>query len=196
MMPNAAHGERERSPAAGLAAGYRGLLALDVDGPLNPYGAKACRRPEGYKSFRLTRDGRWYTGSEFRKHKGLCVWLNPSHGRLILDLADRTGLRPVWATTWQEEANKRIAPVLGLPELPVIVFPDKDDDWKYGGVAAAAAGAPLAWIDDFDDASWEASRAAFAHDRAWTPTLLCAVDPAIGLQPSHCDAVERWAETF
>lgn len=197
--------------AAELADGYRGLLAIDVDGPLNPYAAKPSRRPEGYLSYRLTRDGRWLSGREFRKSKGLCVWLNPAHGRLILDLAEETGLRPVWATTWLDMANTHIGPAIGLPELPVIQFPDSDltqdgpirewgaqGGWKFPGMAAVSAGVPLAWLDDEFRAGGLAAAqiSAFEGSRVGVATLLCAVDPATGLGVEHCDRVRQWATTF
>lgn len=195
------------TPPAALADGYRGLLALDVDGPLNPYAAKASRRPEGYVSYRLTPHGQWYGGKDFRRFKGKKVWLNPGHGKLILDLADQTGLRPVWATSWLDLANTHIASAVGLPALPVIQFPDTDlrpdgrehvwldtGNWKYPTVATAAAGAPLAWLDDdFADRDWAAARTVFERARAGAPTLLCAVDPATGLGTDHCDQIRQWA---
>lgn len=195
------------SPAPALADGYRGLLLLDVDGPLNPYAAASTRRPEGYASYRLTNAGRWYSGRDFRRFKGTKVWLNPDHGALILDLAAHAGLRPVWATSWLNLANTCIAPAVGLPELPVIRFPETDlkpdgqvhvwsqtGNWKYPAVAAAAAGAPLAWLDDdFADRDWTASKTAFQRSRAGTPTLLCAVNPATGLGAEHCDQIREWA---
>lgn len=142
----------------------RGLLLLDVDGPLNPWAAPRNQRPEGYTTYRLTRDGRWYTGSDIRRHKGLCVWLHPEHGAQLLALAAETGLSPVWATTWLSEANRLIGPSIGLPELPVIDFPEDDlqrtagsaswrleGRWKYPGVAQHAGDLPIAWLDDEHD---------------------------------------------
>ncbi|MBE1465245.1 HAD domain-containing protein [Kibdelosporangium phytohabitans] len=167
-----------------------GLLLLDVDGPLNPYAAKAARRPPGYETFRQTSGGRWLTGKEARKRKGLRVWLNPAHGPILCALAEQTGLALVWATTWQHEANTCIGPAIGLPELPVIEFaPSKE--WKWAAVAAYADGQPVAWLDDqFDELP--SARQAFEEQRAGTPTLLCHVDPAFGLLDTHVDAIRRW----
>jgi hypothetical protein len=49
--------------------------------------------------------------------------LDPADGRRLLGL----GCRLVWATTWMAEANEVISPRLGLPDLPVVDFPDADD---------------------------------------------------------------------
>jgi hypothetical protein len=185
-----------------------GLLLLDVDGPLNPYAAKAHLRPPGYETFRRTRSGAWFGGRDARRHKGLRVWLNPSHGSTLAKLADDTGLELVWATTWLEEANTLIAPAIGLPSLPVIRYPPDDLEsdgtgshrwrldgaWKWPSVAAYAAGRPLAWLDDeHTDPLFTRARAAFDHVRRTSPTLLCHVDPSTGLQPAHLDEIRTWA---
>lgn len=195
--------------------GCRGLLLLDVDGPLNPWDNKPNRRPDGYSSFRLTRAGQWVTGRDFTRYKGLRVWLNPDHGRQILALAADTGLCPVWTTTWLEDANRTIGPSIGLPTLPVIQFGKEAlldaGCWKYPAVSAYAAGLPLAWFDDEHDhrvaahevwpgptrrnflAARAAALAEFERDRADTPTLLCQVDPNTGLRDEHYDRVRTWA---
>lgn len=211
-------------PPLRLPAGSRGLLALDVDGPLNPWRNKPARRPDGYSSFRLTRDGRWYTGREFRRHKGLVVWLNPDHGRRLLDLAEKTKLLPVWATTWLDQANALIAPAVGLPDLQIIRFPDDDLDgsrgewrdtgrWKYAGVADHAGDLPVAWLDDEHDHTIAAighlgeqrvrllqtvgkARDEFLRARSATSTLLCQVDPTTGLRDDHYDQIRNWATTL
>lgn len=107
------------------------LLLIDVDGPLNPYAAKAQRRPEGYRTHRMRPTG-W---TEAEQAKPLRVWLNPDHGAELLALAEVYEL--VWATTWKDEANDWIGPHLGLPRLPFI-------DWPvmHGRRRAAPSGRP------------------------------------------------------
>ncbi|MEV5715576.1 hypothetical protein AB0L41_16890 [Amycolatopsis mediterranei] len=41
----------------------------------------------------------------------------------------RLGCDLVWATTWLADANECVAPLLGLPPLPVLGFPDADRTW-------------------------------------------------------------------
>lgn len=183
----------------------RGLLLIDVDGPLNPFAAKPTRRPPGYETFRLTPSGGWHAGPAARQHRGLRVWLRRDHGELLSRVAADTGLELVWATTWTHEANTYIGPTIGLPELPVIEFPDRDlrvghgwragGGWKWPAVAEYAAGRPLAWLDDelAGQDTFGPARAAFGQDRASTPTLLCHVDPRHGLAPDHLTAVHAWA---
>lgn len=65
----------------------------------------------------------------------------------------------VWATTWEDEANAEIAPLIGLPQLPVVRWPDTSAEheredrwfglcWKTRTLVDWAAGLPFAWIDD------------------------------------------------
>lgn len=181
----------------------RPLLLLDVDGPLNPYAAKPERRPDGYATFRM-RPPSWLASPAAARPYGrlrpeqyikpLRVWLNPQHGRQLLALP----FDLVWATTWMHEANEFIAPVLDLPELPVIEWHSIDlhrDDpedlhWKTRQVATWATGRPFAWVDDEltdADHAWIATH----HDR---PALLHHVDPRRGLTGEDFAALHTWAE--
>jgi hypothetical protein len=186
----------------------RGLLLLDVDGPLNPYAAKPFRRPPGYVTYRETPSGDWVSGREARRRKGYRVWLHPGHGAVLRALAEETGLLLVWATAWQHDANARVAPAIGLDSLPVIEFPEADAQvdaagrlrwrvgggWKWPAVTAFAAGRPLAWLDDeHNGEGYVTARTAFDRDRAGSPTFLCHVDPRQGLGAGHMDEIRGWA---
>jgi hypothetical protein len=163
----------------------RPLLLLDVDGPLNPYGAKPHRRPEGFTTHRLRPAG-WHD------RKPLRVWLNPSHGALLLDFVATHGMELVWCTTWEHEANKLIGPHIGLPELPVIEFKFTATEWKFNAVLKYAAGRPLAWLDD-DFKMFAREREWFDKQRGETPTLLQLVSPRTGVTPDDLNAVASWA---
>jgi hypothetical protein len=177
----------------------RPVLLVDVDGPLNPYAAKPHRRPEGYRTHRLLTP-RWEAaerrrlidhGLPNRRVRPLRVWLNAAHGPALRALP----LDLVWATTWDEEANTFIAPVLGLPELPFIVWssprvtPGGGVFWKTPEVVAWAEGRAFAWIDD------EITEA----DRTWVtehhdgPAFLRRVDPRLGLADDDFTALTTWA---
>lgn len=183
----------------------RGLLLLDVDGPLNPYNAKPHARPDGYTTWRRTPVGGWYGGKEARQYKGIRVWLHPDHGAQLAALANETGLELVWATTWQHEANTLIGPAIGLPPLPVIEFGPPEwtsagwtetGRWKYSAVTAYAADRPVVWLDDdFHDRSWLDARNEFLRRRVDARTLLCDVDPRQGIQSHHLDLIRAWAFT-
>ncbi|MFC9328499.1 hypothetical protein [Kitasatospora sp. NPDC057015] len=177
----------------------RPALLVDVDGPLNPYAAKPYRRPEGYRTHRLLtpaweaaerrRLTEW--GLPHKEVKPLRVWLNPDHGPALAALP----FDLVWATTWEEEANDFLAPLLGLPALPVITWssprrePGDGVFWKTPEIVAWAGGRAFAWVDDqVTDA-----------DRAWVeahhdgPALLHRIEPRVGLVADDFTALGAWA---
>ncbi|MFI0915235.1 hypothetical protein [Streptomyces abikoensis] len=167
----------------------RPLLLLDVDGPLNPYGAKPERRPEGYQTHRMRPTG-W---KQHERRKPLRVWLNSTHGPALLALP----FDLVWATTWGHEANELIAPHIGLPELPVIEWDAVAREatpaslfWKTPQVVEYAAGRPFAWLDDDID----------LHDKQYVathhegPALLHWVSPQKGLLPQDFETLTTWSE--
>ncbi|GHF88647.1 HAD domain-containing protein [Streptomyces griseosporeus] len=161
----------------------RPLLFLDVDGPLNPWAAKPERRPEGYTTIRVPVASR---------PRPLRVWLNPSHGPALQALPYDL----CWATTWKADANRWIAPVLGLPALPYVDFGarllrERPDGvhWKTEALVEYAAGRPFAWVDDeqspLDDA--------YVTDRHPAPALLHHVNPRVGLRTEDFTALEQFA---
>jgi hypothetical protein len=135
-----------------------------VDGVLNP----VCPRPEG----------------EFTSHQvhGCSVLISARHAAWLRELAGTYQL--AWATTWERHANHCIAPLLGLPELPVVpVRGQPTGDWLP--IVRHAAGRPFAWVDDaIPEPVLRGS--AGRRDR-----LLLRVDPGQGLRRSHVDRLLR-----
>ncbi|MFD5699404.1 HAD domain-containing protein [Streptomyces lasiicapitis] len=161
------------------------LLFLDVDGPLIPFGATREQRPDGYPT---------YQGARIPRRTGtnpLITRINPALGPLLLALPCTL----VWATTWMSDANDTVAPWLGLPELPVVDWPDPTDDdpvgglhWKTRPLLDWAAGRPFAWIDDeITD-----------RDRTWVEahhparSRLHRIDPRHGLADQDIVALDQW----
>lgn len=157
----------------------RPLLFLDVDGPLIPFGPTWHGRP-GRVPPPVPDTG-----------NPLLARVEPADGPRLAALPCEL----VWATTWQDDANETIAPLLGLPDLPVVDIPDHDDGdvpggphWKTPLLVDWAAGRPFAWVDD------EITEA----DRAWVAlhhperALLHCVDPGRGLTDADFAALDAW----
>jgi hypothetical protein len=153
----------------------RPLLLLDVDGVLAPL-LTGGGVPDGFTEHTVLGDR---------------LLLSPEHGEWLAALAEDFEL--VWATSWEDDANAAIAPLLGLPSLPVIALGDVEQagTWKLAAVARFVADRPVAWIDDAlgDDAlDWAESRVA--------PTLLVRTDPRVGLLPNHVADLVRFRESL
>ena len=161
------------------------LLFLDVDGPLIPFGATPEQLPGGYPTYPSAFEPREAGASP------LLARIDPALGPQLAALPCEL----VWATTWMSDANECIAPHLGLPELPVVDWPDLSDDedlgglhWKTRTLLTRAAGRPFAWVDDEItdiDRTWVAAR-----HRA--PALLHRVDPVQGLTARDFAVLDDW----
>jgi hypothetical protein len=159
----------------------RPLLFLDVDGTLLPIGqVRSPTTPQGWID--------WQTPSNPR-----LIYLDRAHGPRLRNLPCDL----IWATAWMESANEVIAPLLGLPELPVADIPEPppDDDglfvnihWKTRALVHIAAGRPFAWVDDEIGES----------DRIWVAAhhpgqaLLHRVDATLGLTEKDLAEIDTW----
>ncbi|MEU0947757.1 HAD domain-containing protein [Streptomyces canus] len=159
----------------------RALLFLDVDGTLLPFGA-AGSYPLYEPAFPLP--------AAVTDHP-LLARVDPALGARLMSL----GCELVWSTTWGDDANTVLAPWLGLPRLPLVDWPDADDEdersglhWKTRSLVAWAAGRPFVWVDDEitdADRSWVAAR---HPERA----LLHRVDHQAGLTEGDFAVLEEW----
>lgn len=154
------------------ATGARPLLLLDVDGVL------------------LVIRSSWSEGEDddLDLESDLEPTLHPEVAAWLAELAEVFEL--VWATTWEDLANRVIAPALGLPPLPAIEF-DMDRHLptaKLPSVIEWVGDRPCAWVDDdlwHDADTWAAGRA--------IPTLLVHVDMTQGMERRHVDRLLAFA---
>ena len=168
----------------------RPLLLMDIDGPLNPYDAPwfAQRKPApGYTFHELTPSG----GITYR------VALNRAHGRELLQMADYFDL--AWASTWLQDANRLISPLLGLPtDIPVVPlrlpgFHNARRSWKAEQIADWVGDRPFAW---FDDEINHATREWLRSQAQLSRHLAHRVESHLGLVPADFEVLMAFAEQF
>lgn len=167
-------------------------LLLDVDGVLVPFPDADGATPATHARHDVVPTGH-------SADNPVTVWLDPDHGRLLMDVIRTSLLTPVWCTSWRQDATTLIGPLLGLPTLPYVDLPRPPITtshpngylWKRDHVDTWLGDAPAVWIDDdFTglDHAWAAERTAKG-----TATLLVQPDPYRGLRPEHLAELTSWA---
>lgn len=102
----------------------------------------------------------------------------------------------VWHSTWREAAVSDLAPVLGLPTLPVSVAPEwttrpRDVWWKLPAARRVVeSGRRLVWTDD--DIAVVPDQVADLAARE--DTLLISPDPQAGLTADHLTAIAAFLD--
>lgn len=89
------------------------------------------------------------------KANGYTVWVPDYMSELIQSIHKSTDL--YWLTTWREEANNWISPILAIPNnIPVITDSTRERSvsWKFGAARPVAQrlheqGQKIYWIEDF-----------------------------------------------
>lgn len=159
------------------------ILAVDVDGVLN-----ALSRGEP--------DPDWRDTQVTAFGHSLRIRHNPAHGAQLLAIAAETGAELVWCTTWEEMAVQRIAPLVGLPDMPWVPMAPGFAGLRFTecrsvgytkarAMAAYAGDRPFCWLDDEPDAALEL----LGHP---VPHLVVQVEPMEGLQDEHFEQARQW----
>jgi len=156
----------------------RPYLLVDVDGVLNAITTSAERGRLIYKEGWVHKWAELPIG----RFRLLC---NPACGPLLTRLAADTGAELAWGTTWEDDANTWVGPLVGLPVLPVA--PVSGYRSKADGVVPWTNGRPFVWFDD--QLSVALRTAELAADR---PHLVVETDPSVGLTAEHIGIAREW----
>lgn len=184
----------------------RPVVLLDIDGVLNAIDED----PEGPRRAPYGEPEEWLTdlvpiaGVEYpvRVHRSVCEWL----GRLR-EVADVR-----WLTTWShgDRCNSVIAPLVGLPELPIecyeryrhrskYVDPASLCWWKLSAVQEAAEREPwrpIVWVDDDISLSpWAVQWVQHASRGRLAPVHAVVPRSQLGLTMQDMDQIDRLVRT-
>ena len=151
------------------------VLLFDVDGVLNILDPK-LRRWLGPDHFAMKVNGH------------TIVW-NKETQRCVAELHKEFSL--VWATVWNNDANRFIAPIFKLPRLPVCpIHMDFACDVPKllsieSWIESEGVEKPVAWLDDSIPTDFN----------AWSSVVYgVPVDPLVGLQTKHVHTLMAWKE--
>lgn len=151
------------------------VMFLDVDGVLNAFRkspwaevTKTRVYPEGYEH-------------------GFLIQTSPLLGQRLLELEADIH----WLTTWKDEANVHISPLVGFPDdLPVVEWERRfSEGWSITGKGRAVRtwqeenpDHPFIWIDD------EHASGVTDHGHY----LIVGPEPGTGLTPEEITTIEDW----
>lgn len=161
------------------------ILAIDVDGVLNAWHMPMWAWEEN--GYVMDYTPQW---------GGASLIYNADHGRMLMEFAYTHDMEMMWASAWQDGANKYICPLIGLPELPVLkCYPAMHGPkWKFGPILPQVAGRAVAWLDDQFTRPLECSpelQQWFIDSRP-EPTLLVPIDSTKGLIQADLEKVAAW----
>lgn len=158
----------------------RTRVFLDFDGVLNP----ETKQPPGPIAD-------WQVSTVV----GVTITWSPTVARFFGQLAGRAEV--LWLTTWGEDAQIHLEPLMGLPRLGLAGKDELDAPWRW-------------WKHDVVSTLWETDRRSFvwidddlpvfSEALDWViglpgdQALAIAPDPAAGLTPEHLTRIDRFVE--
>lgn len=162
------------------------LLLLDVDGVLCPFGQGMPGSTQ-------------YPGFEFSTEA--MVYASSTNSARLKRLQKSFDIH--WCTGWSDEANRLIAPLHGLPELPVVPLRISGSvllqehpsiHWKFEAIERYVKDQPYAFVDDEITPLGEA----YARERTaqGIPTLWIPTQCSEGLTDEIVDTLEEFARNL
>jgi len=136
------------------------LLFLDVDGVLNVRVHPYREYPVELRCDEMAKNA--FTNHFDKETVTLSVCIPSVYPAWLAELSEHFEL--VWATTWEDLANRHISPMLGLGQLRVVNFcqPKLSQvkngevaEWKWGNLVDFAGEQPFCFVDD---QAWSLSR--------------------------------------
>lgn len=172
-------------------------IYLDVDGCLNPITTK-CRSKHwlDYKKYDITINNR-----PMINPFSLRIWLSKEMGREILKISEKYDAEIVWSTTWLDDANTYISPILGFSsDMRVTNYrPQEDFDMNNSGkissIAEMSDDNNIVIIDDylgFADRAWIDNR----NEIGPYPTLGIKPVESIGITKDHLDKICQFFDSL
>lgn len=147
-------------------------IYLDVDGCTNPYMFRGDEKP-------------WEDLTLHENINGFPVYGSHLLGAALLEISRDI----VWLTTWQGDADRWIAPLMGLPQglrhLPLITH------WKRDALLLdqKASPCPFIWIDD-DSAT------RFSFRETIMPHLIIEPLPHLGITAAQIKEMHEFAKDY
>lgn len=178
------------------------IMALDVDGPLNPYLAPLKRltglKGNAFRAVEFRETVTYRRGSTWHPYSRL--HLARAHGDMLAKFSSAHDVELTWASLWEHNCNTVIGPAIGLPRLRWADFHSHPVRglWKFPAMIDFAAGRPLVWLDDSFRSPRKVEarrRSGFDRARRNLPTLLLHVSPDTGITAAHLDEVASWLRT-
>jgi hypothetical protein len=170
------------------------IIYLDVDGVLNPDTYNGRHKYwSDYKRY----DVEIVFGGKYR------IWLSADMCQTLLSVAKKHDAEIAWSTTWNNDANHCISPIVGFPELRVVYYDTINDNdiqncGKLPYVSADVGSKNAVWIDDYlgyADMVWVNER----HNGiviSQYPTLAIKPESSIGLTQDHIDQIDRFFDAL